>query len=497
MKKTIIILALFASLTIFAQAPQKMSYQAVLRNSSDMLLANTHVGMRISILQGSATGPSVYAETQGVDTNNNGLVSLEIGEGTLVMGSGSFYEINWAGNSYFIKTETDPAGGTNYTITGTSQLLSVPYALYAQSSGSNSTLQQVIDAGNSATKATTDAAPNSVVLNTTGGYTTNVTYRGISSTITGTNGNTRSIQALSNGVNPQRNTGVSGFAVNATILNNGIYGQAYATAGDNYGVWGVGANAIDGKENRGVMGYATTATPTGWNYGVTGWTGGSEVSNIAVGGYADAAPSTNGDNYGVAARASSVSTNGTNYGVYSSAANGAFNYAGFFIGDVTITGTLIQPSDRKLKKDIHSIDSALDKIKALEPVTYFYDAEKTTGLNLPKKLQYGFIAQDLEKIFPNLVSKQIVNLSTTGNGGEEKIELDSNGEIIKTANSNTTGNQNDDRKKEEFKGINYTGLISILTQGIKEQQEQIEVLKAKNEALEKRMQNIEKLLSKK
>ncbi len=493
MKKTIASLALLASLATFAQAPQKMSYQSVLRNASNTLIANTPVGVRISILQGSAAGTPVYVETQNPTTNANGLISLEIGNGTPV--TGTFSSINWGANTYFIKTETDPAGGTNYTITGTSQLMSVPYALYAQSSGSNSTLQQVIDAGNSATKTTTDAAPNAVMVNTVGGSTSSLVYRGFVSSITGTNGHYRAIQGLSDGVNSQRNTGTSGYATNATVLNNGVFGSAYSNVGDNYGVWGVGSNAVGGKENRGVMGYATTATLTGWNYGVTGWAGRSEVANIAVGAYSDAGLSTDADNFGVSARATSVTTNGINYGVLSEASNGLINYAGFFNGDVTVTGTFVQPSDRKLKKEIHSIESALDKIKALEPVTYFYDAEKTAGLNLPKSLQFGFIAQDLEKILPNLVSKQVMSLSSTGVGGKEKMEFDSNGEIIKTEDSNSVNKQ--ERKKEEFKGINYTGLISILTQGIKEQQSQIEELKAKNEALEKRMQNLEKLLLKK
>lgn len=117
--------------TAFAQSPDKMSYQAVVRNASDALVTSTAVGMQISILQGSATGSAVYVETQSPTTNANGLVSLEIGTGTVV--SGDFTTIDWANGTYFIKTETDPttAGGTNYTITGTSQLLSVPYALHA------------------------------------------------------------------------------------------------------------------------------------------------------------------------------------------------------------------------------------------------------------------------------------------------------------------------------------------------------------------------------
>ena len=118
-----------------AQVPGKMSYQAVIRNSSNTLVASQQVGMRISILQGSATGAAVYVETQTPTTNDNGLVSIEIGGGTVV--SGTFAAINWANGPYFIKTETDATGGSNYSITGISQLLSVPYALYAETSGSS------------------------------------------------------------------------------------------------------------------------------------------------------------------------------------------------------------------------------------------------------------------------------------------------------------------------------------------------------------------------
>lgn len=113
-----------------AQAPNKMSYQAVVRDAKNKLLTNQSVGMQISILQGSPSGSTVYTETQIPTSNSNGLVSLEIGSGTVV--SGTFNTIDWSSGPYFIKTETDPDGGTNYTITGTSQLLSVPYALHAK-----------------------------------------------------------------------------------------------------------------------------------------------------------------------------------------------------------------------------------------------------------------------------------------------------------------------------------------------------------------------------
>lgn len=134
MKKIITIcVAFLITASVFAQAPEKMSYQAVVRNGSGVLVASSNVGIRIQILQGSQFGAAVYVETHTATTNANGLASLEIGGGTPV--TGSFVTIDWSAGPYFIKTETDPTGGTSYAITGTSQLLSVPYALYAKSAG--------------------------------------------------------------------------------------------------------------------------------------------------------------------------------------------------------------------------------------------------------------------------------------------------------------------------------------------------------------------------
>jgi uncharacterized protein (TIGR02145 family) len=131
MKRSFILsLVMLINLIAFAQAPQKMSYQAVIRNNSDQLVTNQAIGIRISILQGSPTGTDIYVETQRPTTNANGLATFEIGGGNVVRGT--FAGINWTSGVYFIKTEIDPSGGRSYTITGTSQILSVPYALYAK-----------------------------------------------------------------------------------------------------------------------------------------------------------------------------------------------------------------------------------------------------------------------------------------------------------------------------------------------------------------------------
>jgi uncharacterized protein (TIGR02145 family) len=116
-----------------AQSPEKMSYQAVVRDAGGVLLSNQSVGIRIQILQTSEFGAAVFVETHTRTTNSNGLVTLEIGGGSVVMGS--FSGINWNNGPYFLKTEIDPGGGTSYSIIGTTQLMSVPYALYSKQAG--------------------------------------------------------------------------------------------------------------------------------------------------------------------------------------------------------------------------------------------------------------------------------------------------------------------------------------------------------------------------
>jgi hypothetical protein len=128
--------AVLLSVSLWAQAPQQFSYQAVIRNSSNSLVTSTKIGMKISLLQGSSTGNAVYVETHAPTTNANGLVSLAIGGGTKDPSSAAFTSVDWANGTYFVKTETDPAGGTTYSLTTTSQLLSVPYALHAKTAES-------------------------------------------------------------------------------------------------------------------------------------------------------------------------------------------------------------------------------------------------------------------------------------------------------------------------------------------------------------------------
>lgn len=120
----------FFLLSSHAQAPQAFKYQTVVRDGSNAIVSNHPVGLRISILQNTSTGTAVYVETHATMTNALGIVSLEIGSGNPV--SGDFSAIDWSSNPHFVKIELDPAGGIAYQDMGTSQLLSVPYALHAK-----------------------------------------------------------------------------------------------------------------------------------------------------------------------------------------------------------------------------------------------------------------------------------------------------------------------------------------------------------------------------
>lgn len=132
MKKIFSTILLSAALMgLYAQqAPQAFNYQAVARQASGSPIVNGSIGVKLSVLDGSATGAVEYSETQTATTNNMGLFNLAIGQGTALVGT--FANINWGSSAKYLKVEMDPTGGTNYTLTGTSPLLSVPYALYAE-----------------------------------------------------------------------------------------------------------------------------------------------------------------------------------------------------------------------------------------------------------------------------------------------------------------------------------------------------------------------------
>jgi hypothetical protein len=136
-KHFLYLLFIFFCVSIYSQSPQKFTYQSIIRDSEGVVLKSSQIGIKLSILQTSSSGRSVYSEQHDLSTNLNGLVTLIIGDGNT---SDSFSSIDWSTGKYFLKIEVDPLGGRNYLIEDTSQLLSVPYALYSGNSSSSNLL---------------------------------------------------------------------------------------------------------------------------------------------------------------------------------------------------------------------------------------------------------------------------------------------------------------------------------------------------------------------
>lgn len=176
-----------------------------------------------------------------------------------------------------------------------------------------------------------------------------------------------------------------------------------------------------------------------------------------------------GTAYGVHAIAQgTLSTTGTAYGIYAKGSGALNNYAGYFEGNVTVTGTFSNPSDVKLKRNIVGIDGALDKVMRLSPSNYEFKTDTYQNINLAKGSHYGFIAQDIEQVFPELVSNSSVVVSRSNSDFRQNRKL-----------FGTASNQAKEEvvETENIKTVNYLEIIPILTKAIQEQQKQIEELK--------------------
>jgi len=242
---------LLGTYLVSAQVPEKMSYQAILRNPTGQLIANQNIAVKVSILEGSNAGTVVYAERLTTTTNVNGLATLELGAGTVL--SGTFSGINWSTGNYFLKTETDPAGGTNYTIAGTSQLLSVPFAMYAKKSGSGS--------GGSLTLPYTTTVNNAASL-------FSLANDGDGASIEGVNNTTSSSVAAVRGI--ISNTTPGGFSSAVRGVNSGAGGLGIGVwgsqSGSGWGVYGVtptGLGVYGNSSGAGTGVYANSASGTG------------------------------------------------------------------------------------------------------------------------------------------------------------------------------------------------------------------------------------------
>ncbi|MEQ9229441.1 MAG: tail fiber domain-containing protein [Cyclobacteriaceae bacterium] len=566
---TIALMALLSVLTtnVYAQSPNGVQYQAVVRNATGEVISSSSVGLQLSILQGSSSGSSVYTESHSATTNSFGLVNLQLGNGS---SSQDFADIDWSNGPYFIKVEVDPTGGTSYVTMGTSQLLSVPYALHASTVANDSVEDDDADPANELLIGVTlsgtdlefedeggtlsvdlsslveddDADPENELLigaslsgtdleiedagatftvdlsslvddedaDSTNEYQ-NLSFSNDELTLSGGGGSVifpydSSLWEISDDTVYILNEHVSiggsegGAMLNAhntsgtgtntafyctsnrTGLNRGILSYARTTSGNTanqYSIVGIAQNDV-GSATSGTgahIGVSAEAYATnGDNLGVQAFADGGGNNNYAVlgisgpnatirnyGGYFDTEGTSVNFNIGVLTIADETHT-GTNYGLYSIASGASTNYAAYLAGDVSYTGTLTSVSDRAFKKDVELYAGALEKVKEINTYTYNYKVDEFTHLNLPTGEQIGFVAQDLEAVYPSLVSEQHAPNEAAY---DRDAELDGEAFTI-------------------YKGVNYIGMIPVLTQAIKEQQSMIESQQAQIEALELRLE---------
>ncbi|MCX6224187.1 MAG: hypothetical protein NTV01_05475 [Bacteroidia bacterium] len=351
------LLLLFAGLTVFglgfAQAPASFKYQAVARDGSGAVLANESVSFRISIQQGTVTGAIVYTERHYTTTNEFGRVNLEIGKGTV--DTGTIEGINWGADAHFLKVEMDAEGGNNFQWLGSSQLLSVPYALHAKTvqTGDNWGTQVAATeatlggsgTGSAPLKIAQQGAVNGQALKWNGtqwapaddflgnltlpfnstvaisGYAFNVINNGSGSGIRGEAANSAGSgvygQGQHIGVYGSSSTatgeGIGAYGQSFSFEGNGVYGYAGSTSGTTFGVRGSaispkGSGVFGEAPFIGVSGSSTQASGAG--YGVLG---------------------TTFSNNGTAVMGQANAVTGMNYGIYGKTMSPS-GYSGYFEG---------------------------------------------------------------------------------------------------------------------------------------------------------------------
>lgn len=519
MKKLITFFALLlinsVLLAITPPVPEKISYQAVIRNSSNELITNHAVGVKVSILQTSATGTVVYSETHTPTSNANGLITIAIGTGAVI--SGSFSGIDWSAGPYFIKTETDPAGGTSYSITSTSELLSVPYALMAKNvqnkqwsesgssiyfnsgkvgigknPGADSRQFQVLTEANQAIAGVNNSASYASIFAQNLGTGPAADFRNYIRIIDGTEGNGKILTSDANGTASWKPISVTADAANFTGDGSADWplklhsmgastgqvikwdGTKWDNANDKYGPWdeddnyiynysgkkfGMGINKptqkltiVDGSTTcymniqNSTTGYTTTSGMLIGMEGNNGWLSTYEPGNLYLGtnSAAKVTIASDGDvGIGITSPLQKLDVNGA-VNIRGNASNqllfcgsaeaiwyddtyfswgygGQYNY----FGDEVTIGTSAAPgynlvvngtaaktgggswstlSDVRMKDLTGEYQKGLNEIMQLKPVTFTYKAGNPRELN-SNEPQIGFVAQDVQKIFPEAVTE--------------------------------------------------------------------------------------------
>jgi hypothetical protein len=482
------------SISTFAQAPESFKYQSVIRDASLNIIPNQAVGMQFTILQGSITGTTVYQETFSPTTNTYGLVNLAIGSGTTV--SGVFANIDWSNGPYFLETAIDVTGGTNYTVMGTSELLSVPYALYAKTSGS-STAGPAGPTGATGLQGATGLTGATGPTGPTG--------------LTGANGPTGAVGAtgptgltgLTGATGPQGPIGLTG--ANGPTGATGLTGATGAT-----GVAGAtGATGATGSFNlSGTNGQTIRHDGTNWMANSTLFNDGTNVgigsttpaNKLDVNGKISISQSTSnemviingniwahgagnqdfgfgGDHFIMASRESSYESAGIygdgNQVTIWSPGDGAPGQpsALLYINDedrydgtdtdpynntaliayLNNAGSWVAASDKNRKENILALKGSLSKLLQINGYTYnFKLAPDELKKGEQKVTTYGVIAQEVVSVFP------------------EMVDIAADGSHY----------------------VSYTEFIPVLIESIKEQQTIIEQQKTEKENLEQLVQDL-------
>jgi len=384
---------------IHAQSPQYVNYQAVARNNSGAPITNSSVALRVSIHNGSAGGAVIYQERDTATTNAHGLFTCKIGAGNVI--SGTFNTIDWANGEKYMQVELDPTGGSSYTDMGTTQLLSVPYALHSQFAASS---QNAVDAQTAVTAQTAlvaDTALHSAPQPfTTNGNDIYANYTGFTGLGTATPTHKISI--------------VDGFGGRTNLGDHGGW-TAIGFANSGGGPYNLVAN---GGSYLSFL-YAPNTT-------------GAITSKMLMDGLTNAFRPTN--------------DNGMSLGVAGTRWTAVY----------AVNGT-IQTSDERYKQNINNLSYGLNEVMQLRPVSYQWKDKKSqlgTGTNL------GFVAQELERIVPDLVIHTAVE---------------------KDAETGKLPNEYADAY-----GVKYAEFIPVLTKAIQEQQALIDQLQKEIEILKAR-----------